>query len=267
MNYTKDKWDSADSYDYFMGRWSRLIALEFLKWLQLPSDLNWLDLGCGTGALSQMIYKHSKPSHLTCIDPSAEFLAQAKDKLDNEGEFLVGSAENIPMGDKTVDVAVSGLALNFIPESGSALDEIKRILNPGGILAAYVWDYSDRMDLLRYFWDAAKLIDPDSAALDEGVRFPICNKDNLKNTFQQADLNEVEVTTLDITTVFKDFNDYWDPFLGGQGPAPGYLASLNPDLQIELMNKIRNNLPFEPDGSIKLIARAFAAKGKSYVFI
>jgi ubiquinone/menaquinone biosynthesis C-methylase UbiE len=263
MNNTKDKWDSGDPYEYFMGRWSRLMALEFLNWLNLPHNLNWMDIGCGTGALSEMIYQHSKPSHLTCVDPSEKFLVQAKERLNNKGEFFVGSATDIPKEDNSIDVVVSGLALNFFPGLDSALAEMKRISKPSGIIAAYVWDYSDRMDLLRYFWDAAILIDPNSRKLDEGTRFPICKTGNLKSAFQQAGLNEVEVTKLDITTLFKDFDDYWNPFLGGQGPAPSYLISLSTDLQAELKKEVYNEIPIEPDGSIKLLGRAVAIRGKS----
>ena len=158
---------------------------------------------------------------------------------------------------------MSGLTLNFIPNLESALTEMTRISKPGGIIAAYVWDYSGKMELLRYFWDAAILIDPNTSNLDEGARFPICNPDNLKNAFQRAGLYEVEVTKLDITTLFKDFDDYWKPFLGGQGPAPSYLASLSENHQMELRKIIFNKLPVEPDGSIKLLGRAIAIKGKS----
>ena len=160
-------------------------------------------------------------------------------------------------------MVVSGLALNFSPDLDGALSEMKRISKPGGLIAAYVWDYSDRMDLLRYFWDAATLLDPKSIELDEGIRFPICNTAKLKNAFQQTGLKEVEVTTLDIKTLFKDFDDYWNPFLGGQEPAPTYLTSISKNLQEKLKKEINNNLPFEPDGSIKLLARAISVKGKS----
>jgi len=263
MNNTKDKWESGDPYEHFMGRWSKLMAPIFLNWLNLPSSLTWMDIGCGTGALSETIFQHYNPSHLTCIDPSEEFLNRAKVKLNNNGEFFVGYATDIPKEDNSIDVVVSGLALNFFSNLENALTEMKRILKPNGLIAAYVWDYSDRMDLLRYFWDAAILINPNSRELDEGIRFPICNPDNLKTVFQQANLKDVEVTKLDITTHFKDFDNYWNPFLGGQGPAPSYLSSLTKDLQVKLKKEIHSKLPFEPNGSIKLLGRAIAVSGKS----
>lgn len=263
MNNLKDRWDSGDPYEFFMGRWSKLMAAEFLNWLNLPSSSKWLEIGCGTGALSEAIFQYCEPSHLTCIDPSEAFLAKAMERLRNKGEFLLGSLTDLPYEDGSLDIVVSGLALNFFPDLKSALTEMKRISKPTGTIAAYVWDYSGRIDLLRYFWDAAILIDPHSRDYDEGVRFPICNPDNLKNAFQQAGLSEVETTILDIITLFRDFDDYWNPFLGGQGPAPSYLASLSENLQEELRKTIYNKLPIEPDGSIRLLGRAIAIKGKS----
>ena len=263
MKNAKDKWESGDPYELFMGRWSTLMALEFLNWLNLPHKLRWLDIGCGTGALSDMIYKMCEPSELTCIDPSEKFLVMAKEKLGNKGKYFIGRADDIPCADSSVDLVVSGLALNFFPELNRALTEMKRISKPGGIIAAYVWDYSGRMDILRYFWDAVILTDPESADLDEGFRFPICNAVNLKNAFQQAGLQEVEVTTLDIPTPFKDFSDYWNPFLGGQGPAPGYVASLSEELRDKLKKELQKKLPLEADGSIKLLGRAIAVRGKT----
>lgn len=263
MNNLNDKWDSGDPYEYFMGRWSKLMAPEFLNWLNVPSSSTWLEIGCGTGALSEAIFQYCEPSHLICVDPSKDFLAKAKERLNSKGEFLVGNVTDIPSDNDSIDIVVSGLALNFFPELESALSEMKRIARPKGTIAAYVWDYSGRIDLLRYFWDAAILIDPQASDIDEGIRFPICNPDNLKNAFQQIGLHEVVVTKLDIITLFKDFDDYWNPFLGGQGPAPGYLASLSENLQEELRKKIYNKLPIEPDGSISLLGRAIAVKGIS----
>jgi hypothetical protein len=155
------------------------------------------------------------------------------------------------------------LALNFFPDLEKAIEEMKRVSKPNGMISAYVWDYSGRIDMLRYFWDTAISIDPKSRILDEGVRFPICNSDNLKNAFVNLGLTDVDVTTLDVDTVFNDFEDYWNPFLGGQGPAPSYLSSLNANLQEELKNRIFNKLPKESNGSIKLLARAIAIRGKS----
>jgi len=261
MKKTNDTWDSGDSYEYFMGRWSKLIAPEFLKWLNLPSNLSWLDIGCGTGTLSEAIYQQCNPAKLSSIDPSAAFLEKAKEKLSNEIDFTIGNASRIPKTNNSFDVIVSGLALNFFSDLNSAFSEFKRIIKDHGVIAAYVWDYSGRMDFLRLFWDAAIEVNPDSKKHDEGIRFPICQEDNLRNIFLEAGLTNIDTTHLDAHTVFKNFEDYWNPFLGGQGPAPTYLASLSEDLQNEIKNILLKKLPPEPDDSIKLLGRAIAVRG------
>ena len=263
MNKSKDKWNDGDPYEYFMGRWSNLVAPEFLNWLNMPTLSSCLEIGCGTGALSEAIFKYSMPKQYCGIDPSDGFISKAKYRLQGKGEFKVGSASDLPFENDVYDFIVSGLALNFFPDLEKALAEMKRVSKSNGIIAAYVWDYSGRIDLLRYFWNAAISIDPQSHKLDEGVRFPICNLNNLKSAFQSAGLSEIEVGTLDINMPFENFKDYWNPFLGRQGPAPAYFDSLSIESQEELRSKIYDQLPIEADGSIRLLGRALAVKGKN----
>jgi ubiquinone/menaquinone biosynthesis C-methylase UbiE len=256
-----DSWDSGDPYEYFMGRWSKLMAPVFLEWLNCPANLLWLDIGCGTGALSEAIFKHNKPAKLSCVDPSSEFLEKAMQRLSGNVDFSVGNASDIPRDSQIFDVVVSGLALNFFPDVNSAFAEMKRILKPNGTLAAYVWDYNDRMDFLKLFWDIACELDPDAQKLHEGFRFPICHPFRLVEIFEKAGLSDIKTSNLDISTVFRDFNDYWNPFLGGQGPAPSYVATLNEDKREQLKKALYKKLPIESDGSIKLLARAIGIQG------
>lgn len=237
------------------------MAPEFLRWLNVSKDLSWLDLGCGTGALSEAIINNNRPAELYCVEPSPDFLAKAKERLDGKAEFLVGNASSIPIGNNNVDIIVSGVAMNFFPDLPAAFTEMKRVLKPNGTISAYVWDYSDKMEFLRYFWDAAISIDANAKSLDEGVRFPICNPDKLKNAFEEAGLSNVETTYLTVETIFKDFEDYWNPFLGGQGPAPSYLASQSSYIVGKIRFNLVERLPVEANGSIKLIARAIAVRG------
>ena len=233
----------------------------FLDWLHLPAGLSWLDIGCGTGALSEAISHRCKPAYLCCVDPSTEFLAKAKEKISGDADLLQGSASRIPAADGRFDVVVSALALNFFPDLTVAFSEMKRVLKNNGIIAAYVWDYADRMEFLRLFWDAAKEVDPNAVNFDEGIRFPICNANNLKSTFEQMGLTRIETSNLDVNIEFINFADYWDPFLGGQGPAPGYLSSLDKDLQNDLNNALHKKLPVRENGTIILLARAIAVRG------
>ena len=125
------------------------------------------------------------------------------------------------------DAVVSGLILNFVPEPDGALSEMARVVRLGGVLAAYVWDYAEGMQMMRHFWDAAVALDPRASEMDEGRRFTLCNPEPLSDLFRTAELKKVEVRAIDVPTVFRDFDDYWSPFLGGQGPAPGYAMSLS----------------------------------------
>ena len=258
----KDNWASGDLYEPYVGRWSRLVAQKFLKWLDRPIGGHWLDVGCGTGALSQTILNLYDPQVVKGIDRSDGFVAYARDKVnDPRVTFEVGDAQSLPMDSGLYDTAVSGLVLNFVPEPAKMISEMSRAVKEGGVVAVYVWDYADKMQLMRYFWDAAIALDPAVADLDESPRFPICNPDALHELFQKLSLKQVETQAIDVETHFQDFDDYWDPFLGGQGPAPTYAMSLSEEKRTQLRDRIRADLPFAADGSIPLIARAWAVKG------
>ncbi|MEX2395175.1 MAG: class I SAM-dependent methyltransferase, partial [Actinomycetota bacterium] len=214
-----DVWAAGDAYEPYVGRWSRLVAREFLAWLRVPADSDWLDVGCGTGALTQTILETAGPRSIRAIDPSAGFIEYARSRTSSEVvTFEVGDARAIPAGDASFDASVSGLVLNFVPESGAAAADMARVVRPGGIVAAYVWDYAEKMELMRYFWDSAVALDPSAADLDEGPRFPICSRAGLSALFEGAGLRAIEVRPIDVPTTFRDFDDYWAPFLGGQGP-------------------------------------------------
>lgn len=256
-----DAWDEGDPYDRYVGRWSRRVAPEFVRWLDIPPGRRWLDVGCGTGALSASLLEAAVPAAVTAVDPSAGFLARASSNLGSRARTALGTAADLPLEDASVDVTVSGLVLNFTPDPVAALVEQSRVTVPGGTVAAYVWDYADGMELLRLFWDCAVALDPGAAALDEGARFPLCRPDPLVAAFADAGLGHVEVTALDVDTVFSDFDDLWGPFLGGQGPAPSYVASLGDEARLALRELLRRRAHPGPDGAILLTARAWAVRG------
>ncbi|HEY6073554.1 MAG TPA: class I SAM-dependent methyltransferase [Anaerolineales bacterium] len=257
-----DTWASGVSYEPFVGRWSRLAAREFLTWLDVASKSRWLDVGCGTGALSQTILHMAAPSRLKGIDRSSGFIAHTRAQIKDERvTFEVGDAQQLTDESEAYDAVVSGLVLNFIPQPELALGEMARVAKPGGRVAAYVWDYAGKMQLLRHFWNAAAALDPQAADLDEGRRFPLCQPQPLVELFQSAGLKNVEVRSIDISTDFKDFDDYWSPFLGGQGPAPSYTLSLSEERRAALRERLHAGLPIAIDGSIPLVARTWAVRG------
>jgi ubiquinone/menaquinone biosynthesis C-methylase UbiE len=259
----KDIWAVGDLYEPYVGRWSRLVARELLHWLAVPAGRDWLDVGCGTGALTQTIIAHANPRSVQAVDPSSSFIEYAKTHTQGDcATFTVGDAQSLPIETASVDVAVAGLVLNFVPEPGRAAREMARTVRTGGIVATYVWDYAGKMELMRYFWDAAVALNPEAYELDEGCRFPICRPAPLSELFTQAGLEEVAVRSLDVPTNFRDFDDYWSPFLGGLAPAPGYAMSLDPARRAALRERIRCNLPIAEDGTIHLMARAWAVRGR-----
>lgn len=258
-----DVWARGDAYERYVGRWSRLVARELLTWLGQPAGLRWLDVGAGTGALSQAICGVASPREVVAIDQSKDFVAYTRERLaDSRVRFQVADAQALPFPSPEFDVAVSGLVLNFIPAQARALGEMRRAVRPGGTVAIYVWDYAGAMQLMRYFWDAAVALDPGALELDEGRRFPICKPEPLVALFHQVGLRDVESRAIDVPTVFRDLDDYWTPFLGGQGPAPGYCMSLPEERRAALREHIRAGLPVRSDGSIHLIARAWAVRSR-----
>lgn len=260
--HTEVAWVSGAAYEAYIGRWSRLAAREFIDWLVVPAGRDWLDAGCGTGALCQTILHLADPRRLKGIDRSASFIAHARTHIqDDRVSFETADAQALPDVADSYDAVVSGLVLNFIPQPDLAVSEMKRVAKPGGVVAAYVWDYAGKMQLIRHFFESAAALDPKAADLDEGRRFPLCQPGPLEKLFNQAGLQHVSVRAIDVPTVFVDFNDYWSPFLGGQGPAPSYCMSLSEDKRAALRERIRAGLPFSSDGSISLVARAWAVRG------
>lgn len=261
-NPTSDKWIEGATYEPYVGRWSRPVAREFLNWINVPAGARWLDVGCGTGALSQTILQTADPHDVKGIDPSAAFVAYAREHVvDARVSFEVGNAQDLLLESSQFDAVVAGLVLNFIPDKSKALSEMARVVKSGGTIAAYVWDYADQMQMMRVFWDAVIALHPAMLEHDEGRRFPLCHPDALQALFESAGLAQVETRSIDIRTCFHDFDDYWSPFLGGVGPAPAYVMSLSEQDRIALRDNIRARLPEAADGSIDLNARAWAVRG------
>jgi SAM-dependent methyltransferase len=258
-----EAWASGDDYEPYVGRWSRAVARDFVGWLGVAPGGAWIDVGCGTGALTQTVLDTASPARVTGIDRSPGFVDYARRRVTGgRVRFEVGDAQALPEPAGTYDAVVSGLMINFVPEPGRAAAEMARVARPGAVVAAYVWDYAGEMQLMRHFWDAAAALDPGARDLDEGRRFPLCRPEPLAALFRDAGLGDVETRAIDVPTVFRDFDDYWSPFLGSQGPAPGYCMSLPEARRAALRERLRRALPARPDGTIPLVARAWAVRGR-----
>jgi SAM-dependent methyltransferase len=258
---TGQVWAQGEVYDGYMGRWSRLVADEFVDWLGVADGARWLDVGCGTGQLSARILERAGPAALACVDPSAPFVETARSRLGDGADCRVADAANLPYEDGSFDAVVSGLVLNFVPDAAAAIAEQARVAR--GVVGAYVWDYAEGMQMLKLFWEEAAAVDPATAELDEGARFPIAREDALRNAFDAAELRDVGTRGIEVPTVFRDFDDFWNPFLGGQGPAGALAVGLAQDRRDELRERLRARVPVGEDGSIALTARAWAVKGSA----
>jgi SAM-dependent methyltransferase len=259
-----DAWQAGGNYDNYMGRWSRRIAPRFLDGLSPGADLDWLDVGCGTGELSDAIVVHCNPKSLIGVDPSESFLSAASDKVpDARVDFQVGQAQALPFPSESFDMVVSGLMLNFVADRPTALAEMKRVARYDGTVAYYVWDYpGGGLEFLRAFWTVASELDPSARDLAEDRRFPFCTRDDLAGLATGAGLADVEVTAVEAPTHFQDFDDFWRPFTLGAGPAPGYCANLPAERRQQLKERLQTSLPYARDGSIPLKARAWAVRGR-----
>ena len=255
-------WANAEAYEAYMGRCSRPAADAFLAWLAPSPRLRWLDVGCGTGALTDAILA-ADPDQVFGVDPSADFLNVARARIaDPRVRFESGDARSLPAASDAYDTVVAGLVLNFVPEPEAAVAEMVRAARPGGTVAAYVWDYAGEMQMVRAFWRAAVPLDPAAAAWDQVRQFPLCQPEPLLALFRDAGLGAVEVGAVDGRTTFRDLDDYWRPhLLGGPGVAQRYVATLGEAQREALRERLRATLPIAADGSISLIVRAWAVRG------
>jgi SAM-dependent methyltransferase len=261
MSEVRDQWDVGSTYEDFMGRWSRQLALPFVSWLRIPDSVHWLDVGCGTGALTNAICSHASPASVLGCDPAAFFIEYAqRQSRDARASFVVAGAGSLPSRADGYGSVTSLLALNFFPDPVAAVKEMRSLTAPRGTVSACVWDYGDGMEFLRCFWDAVVALDPTARALDEGERFPLCRPDALAGLFGADGLDDVRCESIEIQTEFASFEDYWQPFLGGTGPAPSYVASLDADRRAVLAQQLESALPRGAGGTIPLTARAWAVR-------
>jgi trans-aconitate methyltransferase len=258
----KDTFSSAKSYEVYVGRWSQFVAREFVAWLGTAPGQSWLDVGAGTGILTEVILQDAAPSKIVGVDLSQDYIDFARQRIhDDRVEFRVEDAAAIAES-QSFDVSVAGLVLNFLPSPEEGAKTMAQAVRRGGQVAAYVWDYSGQMEMMRHFWDAAIQVDPSAAEVDAGARFTICRPENLRALFESLGLSAVDVIPIDIQTQFQNFDDYWLPFLGAQGSVAKYFRSISDDTRTAIRDQLQRQLPTQDDGTISLVARAWAVKGR-----
>jgi len=255
-----DRWEDASSYERFMGRWSRALAHELVTRLDVAEGAAWLEIGCGTGALTTAICELGAPGRVVACDMASDYVDYCRENLRFPAlEVVPVSPGSLPEHAGGFDAVVSSLVLNFLPSPVDSLTAMRDACRPGGLVAAAVWDYAEGMEFLRIFWDTAGELDPATTTLDEGQRFRICRPEPLREAFAAAGLRGVVVEPVEISTPFESFEDFWEPFVHGPGPAPTYVSTLEEGARRRLEERLREILSRrEPAG---LRARAWAARG------
>jgi SAM-dependent methyltransferase len=252
---------AGEAYERLMGRWSRPLAGLFVTFVSLADGDAVLDVGCGTGAITSAVAASRPSARITGVDPSATFVAHAHERARGRIRFVVGDGRQLPLMASAFDGTLSLLVLNFIPDRERAVREMIRVTRPRGTVAAAVWDYGDGMQMLRLFWDEAVARDPSIAARDER-NMPLCRRGELAGLWRAQGLEAVDEQPLTVDMRFESFDDYWLPFLEGQGPSGAYAASLSTSDRTDLEERLRRRLHVSAHGGpIVLQARAWAVKG------
>lgn len=246
---------AADAYDRFMGRYSRLLSPQMADLAGVTEGQRALDVGCGPGALTGELVARLGPGAVAAVDPSEPFVAAARERHPGV-DVRQASAEALPFENATFDVALAQLVVHFMSDPVAGLAEMRRVTRPGGVVVACVWDHAGGKGPLGVFWDAARELDP--SVQDEGA-LPGAREGHLAELFRDAGLTDVEPTALSATLEHRAFEDWWEPFTAGVGPAGAYVASLDPDACVALRERCHARLP---DAPFTLTNVAWAARGR-----
>lgn len=253
---------AGEGYERFMGRWSRVLAPQVIAFAGLRDGERVLDVGTGTGAVAGAVAAAMPACEVVAIDPSEAFVAHAKGNTPSHRvRFEVGDAQALRYEDGVFDQALSLLVLNFVPDAGKAIGEMRRVTRPGGTVSACVWDYNAGMEMLRFFWDEVVALDPLAEPRDER-HMKLCREGELGVLWRKAGLADAHEQALTIEQRFSSFDDYWAPFLKGVGPGGAYVVSLSEERRSALEARLRARLlGGRPDGAFTLNARAWCVRG------
>ena len=243
----------GDGYELYMGRWSRLLAPRYAAFAGVRDGERVLDVGTGTGALAASLPN----SEVVGVDPSAAFVEHAKKGA--RARFEVGDAQALRFADASFDHAMAMLVINFVPDHGKALGEMRRVTRAGGVVSAAVWDYGEGMESLRIFWDEAVALDPAAAPRHER-NMKLCRRGELGALWKKAGLSDVAEDAIVIEQAFSSFDDFWGPFLKGVGPGGAYVASLSDERRGQLRERLRRHWPAGPFATQ---ARAWCVRGRA----
>lgn len=257
---TKSFFTDGEAYQRMMGRWSHAAGGIFLDWLALPSGLSWLDVGCGTGAFTQLLLDKSKPGQVAALDPSADQIAYARTTpAAKTVTFQVGNAQSLPFADREFDAAAMALVITFIPDPPKALAELKRVVKPGGTIATYVWDFleggSPQQPLKEAVEAMGVTVVPSPGHANSRI-------ERLGELFTAASLDQVATRMIEIDVTYPDFDTYWAGQTALANTVVQYLREMTPAEVERVKSHLREHLPADRTGRIAYKARATAAKGR-----
>ena len=260
MSDSPQLFSDGQAYERLMGRWSQICARQFIDWLDIPTGLRWLDVGCGNGAFTETLIERCAPSTVMAVDPSEGQLFYARSRPGTKmAEFRVGDAQALPFNDGAFDAAAMALVISFLPDPAKAAREMARVVRPGGMAATYMWDVEGGgvpVDPIYVAMDALGLPrswPPNAAA---------SRRDSMQSFWQAAGMQSVETCVIRIPIAYSDFEDFWESNAQPVGPQGQTIAKLSPAVRDQLRNRLRKQLPTGPDGRIVYEAFANAVKGR-----
>lgn len=248
--------DSADAYDRFMGRYSIPLARVFAEFADTRAGQSVLEVGCGPGALTGELVRIVGDEAVSAVDPSPAFVTAARERHPGVDVREAG-AESLPFPDASFDSSLAQLVVHFMSDPVAGLSEMKRVTRPGGVVAACVWDYTRDRNPLTIFWKAARRLDP---SIETESKLAGTHEGDLADLFAAADLHDIADGVLEVAVSHPDFDDWWQPFTLGVGPARRYVTSLSADQRERLRSECVNEFP---DGPFVIRAAAWAARARA----
>ena len=245
---------SGDSYDRFMGRWSVELAPAFADYGGVAAGQRVLDVGCGSGVLTEELARRLGAENVAGVDPSP-MLETAAARVPG-AELRQGAAESLPWPDDAFDAALAQLVVHFMAEPAAGVAEMARVTRPGGAVVACTWDFGDGMEMLRTYWESARAVD---GAADSERSFG--TREELDELWRSAGLEGTQVEALEVASSYADFDELWDAFLLGVGPSGQFLLSRDPETQEAIRDEYHRRLG-EPEGRFELTGRAWAVRGR-----
>jgi SAM-dependent methyltransferase len=249
---------AGGAYDRFMGRYSRELAPRLIEFAGIEAGMRVVDVGCGPGALTEALAELVGPDRVAAADPSESFAATCAERVPG-ADVRHAAAEELPWDDDGFDAALAQLVVNFMRDPQAGVTQMTRVVHPDGVVSACTWDYGGGMEMLRAFWDAARRLD--AAAPDEGETMHLRNPGELEELWRQVGLDGVETGALVVETAYSEFEELWEPFTLGIGPAGAYCAKLDPESQARLREDVFETLG-SPGGPFTLGAKAWAVRGR-----